>query len=405
MSYNNISNLGKYFRLSKSPPIFVEGQNEILIDNKNNRYLDFACGSGTTVVGHNNKYINEKLKKVFNKGFFHSGPHFLTNYHMEYITKLKNFLNHDFSLFNFATNGSEATETALKLSFHHSNKNKIIYFDGSYHGRTGYSLSSSGMKGINKYFFKNKNFISCKFNNIDDFKNKFYKHKDDLAAVIIEPIQGTSGFIYSEKEFLKEIRKITYKNSKLLIFDEVWTGFGKTGYNFAYNYYKVTPDILILGKSLGNGFPLGVVAFSNKINHDFPGAQSSTFQGNIISINSSLILMKYLEKINYLAKIKKIEKTMSNEINKLKKFKFIREIRGMGFMWGIDVNNNYFGKKDYTNTIRSKLLKNKLITWESGFDSNVICLVPPITVSISSIKSAFKIINKTFNEIEKKFTT
>ena len=97
--------------------------------------------------------------------------------------------------------------------------------------------------------------------------------------------------------FLKEIRKITFANSKLLIFDEVWTGFGKTGHNFAYNYYKVTPDILILGKSLGNGFPLGVVAFSNKINHDFPGAQSSTFQGNIISINSSLILMKYLEKI------------------------------------------------------------------------------------------------------------
>tara|TARA_Y100000766_G_scaffold230921_1_gene204905 strand:- start:404 stop:751 length:348 start_codon:yes stop_codon:yes gene_type:complete len=112
--------------------------------------------------------------------------------------------------------------------------------------------------------------------------------------------------------------------------------------------------------------------------------------------------MKYLEKINYLAKIKKIEKTMSNEINKLKKFKFIREIRGMGFMWGIDVNNNYFGKKDYTNTIRSKLLKNKLITWESGLDSNVICLVPPITVSIASIKSAFKIIDKTFNEIQNK---
>ena len=103
-------------------------------------------------------------------------------------------------------------------------------------------------------------------------------------------------------------------------------------------------------------------------------------------------------------KLKKIEKIMSNETNKLKKFKFIREIRGMGFMWGIDVNNNYFSKKDYTNTIRSKLLKNKLITWESSFDSNVICLVPPITVSISSIKSAFKIINKTFNEIEKKFT-
>ena len=400
MSYNNISNLGKYFRLSKSPPIFIEGQNEILIDKKNNRYLDFACGSGTTVVGHNNKYIKDNLKKVFNKGFFHSGPHFLTNYHMEYIKKLKNFLNNDFTIFNFTTNGSEATETALKLSFHHSNKNKIIYFEGSYHGRTGYSLSSSGMKGINKYFYKNKNFISCKFNNIDDFKNKFYKHKDDLAAVIIEPIQGTSGFIYSEKEFLNEIRKITFKNSKLLIFDEVWTGFGKTGHNFAYNYYKITPDILILGKSLGNGFPLGVVAFSNKINHDFPGAQSSTFQGNLISINSSLIFMKYLEKIDYLNKIKKIEKIMKYETNKLKKFNFVKEIRGIGFMWGIEINNNYFSTNDFTNVIRSNLLKNKLITWESGFNSNVIGLVPPITITITNIRKAFRIINQTFNAIK-----
>ena len=221
MSLNYISKLGKYFRLSKSPPIFIDGQNEILIDINKNRYLDFACGSGTTVLGHNNNYIIKNLKKIFNKGFFHSGPHFLTNYHLEYLKKLKKFLNNNFSLFNLATNGSEATETALKLSFHHSNKNKIIYFDGSYHGRTGYSLSSSGIKGINKSFFKNKNFIRCKFNNIDDFKIKFNKHKLDLAAVIIEPVQGTSGFIYAEKKFLKEIRKITIKNSKLLIFDEV----------------------------------------------------------------------------------------------------------------------------------------------------------------------------------------
>ena len=400
MSFQNISNLGKYFRLSKSPPIFIDGKNEILFDKNNNKYIDFACGSGTTVVGHNNQYIMKNLSKIFSKGLLHSGPHFLTNYHIEYINKLKQFLNNDFSLFNFATNGSEATETALKLSFHHSNRRKIIYFDGSYHGRTGYSLTSSGMKGINKSYFKNKNFISCKFNNINDFKNKFYEHKDDLAAVIIEPIQGTSGFIRSEKNFLKEIRKITYKHSKLLIFDEVWTGFGKTGYNFAYNYYKVTPDIIILGKSLGNGLPLGVVAFSKNINHNFPGAQSSTFQGNILSINSSLIFIKYLEKIEYLKKIKKIEKIMNFETNKLKKFKFVKEIRGMGFMWGIEINNKYFAKKDFTNVIRANLLKNKLITWESGFDSNVIGLVPPITISNSSIKNAFNVIDKIFSAIK-----
>ena len=100
--------------------------------------------------------------------------------------------------------------------------------------------------------------------------------------------------------------------------------------------------------------------------------------------------MKYLEKIDYLSKIKKIEKIMSYETNKLKKFTFVKEIRGIGFMWGIEINNNYFSKKDFTNTIRSKLLRNYLITWESGIDSNVICLVPPITISISSIKNHFQ---------------
>ena len=95
---------------------------------------------------------------------------------------------------------------------------------------------------------------------------------------------------------------------------------------------------------------------------------------------------------------------MTYETSNLKKYKFVREIRGIGFMWGIEINNNYFSKKDFTNTIRSKLLRNKLITWESGFDSNVICLVPPITISISSIKSAFQIINKTFKEIDYKYT-
>ena len=94
---------------------------------------------------------------------------------------------------------------------------------------------------------------------------------------------------------------------------------------------------------------------------------------------------------------------MTYETSNLKKYKFVREIRGIGFMWGIEINNNYFSKKDFANTIRSKLLRNYLITWESGIDSNVICLVPPITISISSIKNAFKIINKTFNEIDNQY--
>jgi len=318
---------------------------------------------------------------------------------LKYFTELSNFVKNKFDIFNMATNGSEATETALKLAFHHTKKNKIFYFTGSYHGRTGYSLLSSSMKGINKNIFKNKNFIECEFNNIKDFKKKYEIYKKDLAAVIIEPIQATSGFNFSNNNFLKSIKTLTQKNNSLLIFDEVWTGFGKTGFNFAFEYYDIVPDIIILGKSIGAGMPLGLIAFNKNINHYHPGAQSSTFQGNIISINASYFLLKYLNKIKYLKKIMKIQNFFSNKKEYFKSFRFINDFKGVGFMWGIDIDNSYFSDDDYTNKIRKVLLDKGLITWECGKQSNVIGLIPPLCISNKSLNDSLNIIIETFKEL------
>ena len=397
--YNKISLLGKYFRLSKQPPIFDRGDKEFLFDQNNKTFIDLACGSGTTILGHNNQFINKSIKKKIDYGILHTGPHFISSIHQKYFNILSSFFKNKFNVFNMATNGSEATETALKLAFHHTGKKKIIYFSGSYHGRTGYSLLSSDMKGINKEIFKNKNFILCEYNNLDNFKKIFDINKKDLAAVIIEPIQATSGFNFSNKKFLQSIQKLIIKNNSLLIFDEVWTGFGKTGHNFAYEYFKVVPDILILGKSIGGGMPLGLIAFKNSINHQFPGSQSSTFQGNIISINTSYFFIKYLKKINYLKKIKNIENFFNNQKNIFDTFEFVNNFKGIGFMWGIEIDNSFFSDNDYTNTIRMKLLKKGLITWECGYKSNVIGLIPPLCISKTSLQNSINIIYKTFKEI------
>ncbi|MDB2636099.1 aminotransferase class III-fold pyridoxal phosphate-dependent enzyme [Alphaproteobacteria bacterium] len=398
--YQNISGLGKYFRLSNSPPVFRHGDREFLFDENNKMYIDLACGSGTSILGHNNKYINKNIKNIIDEGVLHTGPHFISSMHLKYFTELSNFFKNKFDIFNMATNGSEATETALKLAFHHTKKNKIFYFTGSYHGRTGYSLLSSSMKGINKNIFKNKNFIECKFNDIDDFKKKYEIHKKDLAAVIIEPIQATSGFNFSNNNFLKSIKTLTKKNNSLLIFDEVWTGFGKTGFNFAFEYYDIIPDIIILGKSIGGGMPLGLIAFNKKINHYHPGAQSSTFQGNIISINTSYFLLKHLKKIKYLIKIKKIENFIANKKQFFKSFKFVKDFKGIGFMWGIEIDNSFFSDDDYTNKIRKDLLEKGLITWECGKQSNVIGLIPPLCISNKSLNRSFNIIFETFKELQ-----
>ena len=398
-NYKKISLLGKYFRLTKKPPIFDRGDKEFLFDQNNKTYIDLACGSGTTILGHNNQFINNSIKKKIDNGILHTGPHFISSIHQKYFDELSSFFRNRFNVFNMATNGSEATETALKLAFHHTGKKKIIYFSGSYHGRTGYSLLSSDMKGINKEIFKNKNFSKCEYNNFDDFKKIFERNKKDIAAIIIEPIQATSGFNFSNKNFLKSIQKLTSKNNSLLIFDEVWTGFGKTGYNFAYEYFNIVPDILILGKSIGGGMPLGLIAFRNDLNHQFPGSQSSTFQGNIISINTSYFFIKYLKKIDYLKKIKNIENFFHNKKNIFDSFEFVNNFKGIGFMWSIEINNSFFSDNDYTNSIRLKLLKRGLITWECGYNSNVIGLIPPLCISKKSLNKSISIIYKTFKEI------
>ncbi len=396
--YNNISKLGKYFRLSERPPIFEKGDKEFLFDQNNKKYLDFACGSGTTFLGHNIGNFKKGFNNILNKGIIHTGPHFLSSTHIKYFKRLEIFFKKKFNIFNLATNGSEATEIALKLAFQNTNKKKIIYFDGSYHGRTGYSLLSSDMKGLNKKFFASKNFIKCKYNNIENFKKIFNKHKKDLAAVIIEPIQATSGFNFADKHFIKVISNLLKKNSSLLIFDEVWTGFGKTGYNFAYEYYKQTPDILILGKSLGGGLPLGLIAFKNNVKHNFHGVQSSTFQGNILSINNSYLFLNYLENYNYLKKVNDIGLFFKKLIKTINNFEFVEDFRGVGSMWGIEIKK-FHKKENFTKDIRSNLLNNGLITWECGKESNVIGLVPPICVSKKSLKMAIKIILDTFNHL------
>ena len=398
-----LSGLGKYFKLSKKPPIFLYGKKEFLIDTNKKKFYDFACGSGTTMLGHNISVLNSKIKKNIDKGIIHAGPHFITTSHINFYDQLSKFLKYKFNIFHTATNGSEATETALKLAFHHTKRKKIIYFDGSYHGRTGYSLLSSDMKGINKNYFDNKNFIKCEFNNIRDFKKKFDKHKKDLAAVIIEPIQGTSGFIFSNKKFLQYLYKCLRNCPALLIFDETWTGFGKTGYNFAYELYKIIPDVLILGKSIGGGLPLGLIAFNKNLNHNHPGAQSSTFQGNVLAVNNSYNLMKYLDKIDYLRKVKKIESFYKKKNKILNSYNFVKSFRGIGTMWGIEIDNKYFKDRDFTNKIRSLLLENGLITWECGKKSEVIGLVPPLCVSDKSLQGSLNIILKIFNQLKKKY--
>ena len=137
-NFDYVSKLGKYFKLSGKPPLFTYGQDEFLFTAKKKKFLDFSCGSGTTILGHKNLHQINNLKSKIDIGLFHTGPHFMSPIHLKYLKEFKTFINNDFSVFNTTTNGTEASEAAFKLAFHHTKNKKIIYFEGSYHGRTGY---------------------------------------------------------------------------------------------------------------------------------------------------------------------------------------------------------------------------------------------------------------------------
>lgn len=333
---------------------FVKGKGVYLYDKEGNKYLDFVAGIAVNCLGHSNEIMINAIKNQSEKLIHISNLYYDDNQN-NLAKKLIDLSDHN-SVF-FCNSGSEAVEGALKVARKFGkkyNKDKILYFKKSFHGRTMGSLSVTGNEKYQKSF---KPLIGgveeVIFNDKDDFIDKF---DDKVCAVIIEPIQGEGGINEVDSEFLELISNYTSKNDALLIFDEVQCGAGRTGKFFAYKNYNVIPDIITMAKGLGGGLPIGAFIVNKKADVLTYGDHGCTFGGNPLVTAVSNKIIEEISKKEFLDNVVKKGEYIKEKIEEVKNnCKIIGKIKGKGLLLGIDI------KKDVGEFINLAMKENLLV--------------------------------------------
>lgn len=393
----------KTYAVSASPPVISSGAGSWLLDSEGRRYLDFACGSGTTNLGHNHPAVMDAVDTQLNSGLAHVGPHFLSEEQVRLYQLLRSVLPEHLTRFHPATNGTEATETALKAAMHFTGKRRFLAFKGSYHGRTIGALAVSDSKGRNRALGPLlPETIFAPYGCPQDRLEHIIDSAQPLAGIVVEPVQATQGMIFPAKGWLRMLASLAEAREIPLISDEVFTGFGRTGHLFSFMGEDFVPDLLVLGKAFGGGFPAGLVAGRDDIMTTWlPGTQSSTFQLHPVSAVAARASLEFILTNDVPEMASRIARWISVHSAMLIDFGFVADIRGRGAMFGVEIaNDSGAPDHDRTRAIRADALQNGLITWECGSSGHVIGIVPPLTTSEREIAHGFDLLRKSFVRIQ-----
>ena len=367
---------------------FKKGKGSFLFSVDGKKYLDFLSGIAVNTLGHSNpkliKALNVQAKKVWHVSNSFQIP--------EGENLAKKLANRTFAeKVIFVNSGAEANETAIKIarryfySIGKPYKNRILCIKNSFHGRTLANIFASGSKKMTEGFGpKVTGFDHFKYGDLKSLKSKISKK---TAAIFFETAMGESGIKVHTNKFLKDVRKICNDKKILLILDEVQCGIGRSGKFFAYEYAKVTPDIVPIAKGIGGGFPLGAVLMTKEVSKCMiPGTHGSTYGGNPLAMAIGNTIMNEVFKRGFLLNVRNNSKYFLKQLNLIKnKYpKIIKEIRGIGLLIGIQVNVDL-------GIFINKLTKNRLLTIRAA--ENVVRILPPLNVKKKEIDLALKIIN------------
>jgi len=338
--------------INGNPIFFKKAKGAHLYDADNNKYIDYIGSWGPMILGHSHPEIIKAVSKQLELGTSFGAP---TSIESE-TAKLVKQCFPSIEKIRMVNSGTEATMSAVRLARGYTKRDKIIKFDGCYHGHVDSLLIKAG-SGVSTFGLPDspgipnelaKKTLSCEFNNKEDFIKIFNKVKDELAAVIVEPIAGNMGFVPGNKSFLKLLRKKTSENKSLLIFDEVMTGF-RVSLGGAQEIYGIKPDLTTLGKIIGGGLPVGAFGGKRKI-MDYlapngPVYQAGTLSGNPLAMAAGSTLIKLLIRTNPYKKLESKAKTLLNGMKKSFKNNNIafstNQIGGMfGFFFSDNLPNN-----------------------------------------------------------------
>lgn len=370
----------------------VKANGVYLYDASGRIIFDLISGISVSNIGHRHPKVLEAIKKQLDD-YLHLMVYgeYIQSPQVKFAELLTQHLPPSLSNVYFVNSGSEATEGALKLAKRFTGRTGLISFKNAYHGSTQGALSLAGNEDLKNSFrplLPDVKILS--FNSQNDLKYITPK----TASVLVEPIQGEAGIILPENDFLVQVRKRCDETGALLIFDEIQTAFGRTGKLFAFEHYNVLPDILLLGKALGGGMPLGAFITSKKImqvlTNDPVLGHITTFGGHPVCCAAGHAAMHAL--LN--------EKMMATVMEKEKLFRkhlvhpLIKNIRGKGLFLALQFENEEMNRKAVSCCIE----KNVLVDWFL-FAPEYMRVAPPLSITETQIDTACKLILKAINQL------
>jgi acetylornithine/N-succinyldiaminopimelate aminotransferase len=377
--------IANYKRLER---VIVKGEGCYLYDADGNKILDMFPGWAVSGIGHCHPKVVEALRRQAGELL-----HIDNTFYSEPQGKLAQLLSE--RAFGgkcfFCNSGAEANEAALKLARLHTAKEKYKYItaEGSFHGRTFATVTATAQPKYHEGFLPLlPGFIYIPFNDVKALESAF---SDEVAAVMVEPIQGEGGINVAAKEFLSAIRELCDEKGALMILDEVQTGLGRTGKWFAYQHFDVEPDIITMAKALGGGVAIGAMMAKPEVAATLvPGKHASTFGGNCLACAAGIAVIEAIEEDNLLENAVRMGRYAKEKIEQLKqKHYIIDHVRGIGLMIGIQL-------KGPGSEIVNKCLEKGLRI--NCTNDTVLRFMPPMIVTKEQIDEAVNILDSALSE-------
>ncbi len=394
------------------PLVASRGEGAMVEDVDGNRFLDFNAGIAVAATGHCHPQVVEAIERQSRQLIHMSGTDFYYENMVELAEKLAALAPGGVARrVYFGNSGTEAIEAAMKLARYHTGREKFIAFRGAFHGRTLGSLSLTASKAVQRRGFgplvpgvfhaefpdsyhrpagvsPEDHAMAC-VHAIERDLFRTVAPADEVAAIVVEPVQGEGGYLIPPRNFLGELKRLAEKHGILLILDEVQSGMGRTGKMWAAEHFGVTPDIFSSAKGIASGLPLSATIARAEIMNWPPGAHASTFGGNPVAVAASLATIRLLEQ----ELISNAARMGAHLMDRMRawpqRFPHVGDVRGLGLMIGIEIIHDQHSRE------RAPELRDRLVTmaFERGLlvlgaGRNSIRLSPPLVITRDQVDFA-----------------
>ena len=396
--------------LAADYPVFWESAwGATVTDVDGNRYLDLTSAFGVAATGHSNPYVAAAITDQASRLIHGMGDVHPTEVRTVLLERLASLAPGDCNVTYLATGGAEAIEFALKTALLATGKPRVLAFGNAYHGLTLGALEVSGIDKFRAPFApliaERATFVPFPAAGVrvDDALapvREALANDPQIGAVLTEPIQGRAGVIIPPEGFLRALRALCDAHGALLVLDEIYTGFGRTGTMFACEHEDVVPDLLCVGKALGGGVPIAATIGTSRVMDAWPKSageaiHTSTFLGNPLACAAALANLEQLVKHELLDRVRTNEPWLRERLDRLRSSGRVRDVRGLGYLWAVE-----FHESSFANRVVVRGLANGLVLLQSGATGTSITLAPPLVIDDEQLARALDLFEETVRACE-----